>query len=563
MQSRPDGGVLRRNLEALAARDAALAARIATTAPSPEVSFVESKTGRPVPRIRTAGGPIALHSVYDPEKEGRRLAETVAGSGFLVCLGIGGAYQAVAALADSRLSGLLLVDRDPPLLRSILERLDMRPLIEDPRTAFLLDEPPSSVAQRLLSLWIPGLCGSLRTLPLRPRADRDGSYFQAVGDAIRMAVEGAASDYSIQSRFGRRWFSNIAWNLLSAPSALRLPELGREACVVGAGPSLESQIPSLRRRGPSVSLVAVDTAFPALAAAGLEPDLVVSIDCQHFSTYHFVKGPPVSSMLVLDLSSPPMLSRLTKRRGFFSGGHPFSRFAARRGFPFPEVDTSGGNVAHAAVSLSVALGAKEIRLFGVDFSYPEGKSYARGTYLYDYFLVRSGRLSPVSEGFAGLVFGRIGLLRDTEDGFPRYTTPQLAGYKDRFETASRGLSAVLLQEPGRGMRLSLPAVATDRVLPPEGSRNAAAPLDPRRFLLSYLDQLRSLPMPRVAGVPGFAAFSPEVRDVWTTILPLLAWERARRPMETDPHLLLSAARSDADGIVSCVLGIDNGRVTHE
>jgi hypothetical protein len=564
MQHPPDSGIWRSNLEALSARDAPLASRLASAVPSEEVSFAESRTGRQIPRLRTTHGSLPLHSLYDPEKEARRLAETVSGSGFLVCLGIGGAYQAAALLSDPELSGLFLVDRDLGLLRSIMARIDMRRIIEDPRTVLLLDETPRSIAERLLSFWIPGLCGSLRTLPLRPRLERDGGYFRDVGDAIRTAVDGAAADCSIQSRFGKRWFSNIARNLYSASSASPLPALGRETYVVGAGPSLESQIPVIRSRSPSVSLVAADTAFPCLAAANLEPDLVVSIDCQHYSVFHFLKGFPPSSVLALDLSSPPILSRVTGRRGFFSGGHPFSRFAARRGFPFPEADTSGGNVSHAAVSLAIALGAAEIRLFGVDFSYPEGKSYARGTYLYDYFLARSGRLFPVSEGFAGLVFDREGLARDTQEGFPRYSTPQLAGYREKFEAAARGLPARIRQEPGQGLRLSLPSgIVPERAVPSRVSSTAPAAPDPRRFLLTYLDLLRSLPMPSIASPAGLAAFPAGIRDVWMTILPLCAWQRARTPSETHPSALLAAARSIAVSVVSGVLGIDDGRVAHE
>jgi hypothetical protein len=562
MQPRPERTFWESNLTALAARDGALAARVAAAAPDGAVSFALSRTGKPVPCLAAAGGPLPLHSLYDPEREGRRLAETLRGSGFLVCLGIGGAYQAAALLSNPDLSGLLMVDRDVSFLRSIMERIDLRALLEDRRTAFLLDATPKEVADRLLSLWVPGLCGNLRTLPLRARVERDGRYFQPVGEAIRSAVDEAAADFSTQSRLGRRWFSNITANLLAAASVSPLPLLRKKVFFVGAGPSLESQVPALLTRGRAVSLVAADTAFPALVAAGIAPDLVVSIDCQHYSTFHFLKGFPVPSFLALDLSSPPLLARLADRRGFFAGGHPFSRFAARHGFPLLSVDTSGGNVSHAALSLAVSLGALEISLFGVDFSYPDGKPYARGTYQYDYLIGQSGRLTPVSQGMARLVFDREAISRDMAEGYPRYTTPQLAGYKDKFEEAARTLTARIRQAPGRGLRLSLPEAAIPAGPAGAGIPRGTAP-DPRRFLSSYLEMLRALPMPVLPGMAGIMALPGEERDAWMTVLPLTAWARARSSGAARPGQLLADARETAVGIVSRILGIDDGRVAHE
>ena len=59
---------------------------------------------------------------------------------------------------------------------------------------------------------------------------------------------------------------------------------------------------------------------------------------------------------------------------------------------------------HAALSLAEALGAESTLLAGADFSYPEGKSYARGTYIYGYFGQSQSRLAPLEALFSGFLF---------------------------------------------------------------------------------------------------------------------------------------------------------------
>ena len=48
------------------------------------------------------------------------------------------------------------------------------------------------------------------------------------------------------------------------------------------------------------------------------------------------------------------------------------------------------------------LGAKEIILYGADYSYPEGKPYARGTYFFPIFEANANRLNPSIKQFYAL-----------------------------------------------------------------------------------------------------------------------------------------------------------------
>lgn len=217
-----------------------------------------------------------------------------------------------------------------------------------------LGEIRSTVA----STFLPAVAQDLRSLPLRAWCDREPEFFSRAVAELLAAVEEVRSDFSVQAHFGKRWFVNMILNLASAEKASTPLPSGDEAHVTAAGPSLEARLPSLGGRRQGSILIATDTSLPALLRSGVHPDAVVSMDCQQHSCHHFLAGMPADTCFFFDLASPPFLARRAARRGrFFASGHPFARLAAARCRPFPRIDTSGGNVTHAAVSLAAALGA--------------------------------------------------------------------------------------------------------------------------------------------------------------------------------------------------------------
>ena len=323
------------------------------------------------------------------------------------------------------------------------------------------------------------LHGGLRTWPLRAAVEEDRQYYREVTACLQEAATLAADDYAVQARLGRRWFVNTIANLERAGrSTVSLRPVER-AVVTGAGPSLEAQAPRLAGLRESACLIATDASLPALLGFGLTPDLVVSIDCQLYSYHHFLQGLPPAVPLALDLASPPILGRLASRALYFAGGHPLSRYVSAHWLNLPELDTSGGNVAQAAVSLAVSLGAREIFLAGLDFSYPNGKAYSRGTFLYPVAAAVETRLRPMESWFQAF------LLEGRDGGQPRNTSRPLDLYRRRLEAYARTVPARLAVLPGATVELDLPRqpAASRGPLRLPHSRKARGPW--RGFLEAY------------------------------------------------------------------------------
>jgi hypothetical protein len=97
------------------------------------------------------------------------------------------------------------------------------------------------------------------------------------------------------------------------------------------------------------------------------------------------------------------------------------------------VDTSGGNVTHTAVSFADTLAASEIVLHGADFSYPEGKLYARGTYLYSYFSSLERRTASLETDFSRMLLDRSDVTARNAGGeIVTYFTELLDSYRKKL-----------------------------------------------------------------------------------------------------------------------------------
>ena len=534
-----------RNLLALSQRNPELCSRLSSAETTHNhYKFLESRSGEVIPaRLDSRGAAYPLHSIVDPRKEAKRLIDSVNGEDFLILLGLGGAYYAEAALERKQTGMVVVIEYDINGLAELLCHRDYARLFGDPRFRLLADNTEEEIKQSILDLYQPVLYGGIRVIPLRSRTSLQTEAFSLAGKAIEAAIDRVSADYSVQAHFGRRWFCNIIRNLTEAEKFQdALPPI-RRAAVTAAGPSLTLHLDRLRQKRQGLFLIAADTSLPCLLQAGIAPDAVISIDCQHISYYHFMEGFPEQTLLFLDLASPPLLASRSKRLHFFSGGHPLTRFLSRTWKPLPELDTSGGNVTYAAVSLAEQLGAREIELYGADFSYPEGISYARGTYIYSYFGNRQNRLSTLEAQASAFLF-RLPLekkyhsSKDESKAPWYYETKALKFYRERLEEKSGRMEAGIIPIEGRGASIIIRKENLRRgnPIPREGGErnlrifsSGKAMMGADDFLRLYRDEVAMLPEPGGNAAEYLASLKGEEHAVFTTILPAAAAIRRRYP----------------------------------
>ncbi|MDR0599817.1 MAG: DUF115 domain-containing protein [Treponema sp.] len=505
-----DKQLFERNLLALSKMDGDLCARLSSAITTRGLyRFIESRTGESIPALTgPEGAARPLHSTVDPRKEGERLISTLSGEGYVILLGLGGGFAAEAALKREETKKVLAIEYDRDGLAELLSARDYILLFQDPRFRLLADPPGELIAEYLLNSYFPALDGGIRVFPLRARADGDGR-FTAAGDAIKGAIDAVSRDYSAQAYFGKRWFSNIIRNLpLAERQRSTLPPV-KKALICAAGPSLEEDLPRIRDRRQGAFLIATDTSLPALLQGGIEPEGVISIDCQHISYHHFFLGLPAKTALFLDLASPPPVAARTENRFFFSSPHPLGVYIRRLWRPLPALDTSGANVTYAAFSLAETLGAGRIEVYGADFSYPRGKTYARGTYIYPYFEKLQTRFLPLEAQHSGFLYRDSSLRKQEEGDRWYYETQSLRFYREALKRKTAAGAG------GFG-----------------GGRKNLPLFSPGPMRQSALDFLRSYRR-SIEGLHSFAALEnpsgQEETELAATLLPLAASVRKNHP----------------------------------
>ncbi|MDR3356586.1 MAG: DUF115 domain-containing protein [Spirochaetaceae bacterium] len=542
-----------RNLLALSRSNPALCSRLSGAETTlGRYRFVEGQEeGRDVPAwVDPDGGAHTLHSLVSPEREAERLVSTLKGERYVVVLGLGAGYTPEALLAREDTARILVIEYDINALAELLCHYDYIKLFNDPRFFILADPVPHEIEKHILATFQPALHNGIRTLPLRARTINDDARFAPAAEAVRSALDKVASDYSVQALFGKRWFSNIIRNIFTAEKQCGVFAPVKRAAVCAAGPSLDLQLELIARKRKSFFLISTDTALSTLLEAGLPPDAVISIDCQHISYYHFTRRLPPGIPLFLDLSSPPLLTSLAEKTFFFAGGHPLSAYVTHFFRSFPVIDTSGANVTFAALSLAERLGASAVELYGADFSYPKGKLYTRAAYLYPYFHRRQSRLRPAENLAAAFLYDSKSLRRVENGASWYYETRALGVYRQKIEQKADASAVELNAAPGEGAPFSFSADRAGggrleagiffEANKPVRLLAAGKPLcGAKEFLEAYRKRISELPLPE----ENITVYQRKLSDmqnlVFTTLLPAAAAIKYRRAGLDAKELLAS------------------------
>jgi hypothetical protein len=519
------------NMRVLEQTDPALAARLKEARSGPGFyRFVTARSGAVVPALSDSAETVrALHSTVDPDKEALRLIHDTDGEGCLVFLGLGGGFAPSAALKHGGVRRVLVIDYGMHGLVELFSAKTYTALLADSRFRLIVDEEPLSIERIIKETYTPALCGGLRLFPLRTRVAHDAPLFAMAAGAVQAALDTMRGDFSTQAFFGKRWFSNIIRNVLGLTDCRQPAAEISAATVCAAGPSLEHELDRLALRRAARFIIAVDTSLPVLLEAGIVPDAVISIDAQHISYRHFLAGFPVHAALYLDLAGSPVVAAQSGRPHFFSGSHPLSRYVSRFWRPLAELDTSGGNVGYAAVSLAEYLGAQSIELVGADFSYPKGKSYARGTYLSALFSQQQNRLMPLEASFSHLLYRSASLGKVVRGAAWYYETALLAGYRKALEQKIAAMETPVYPVAGAGAVIARPQRSRGRMPAAVQSRRSDGPSAHGSFCagraLSAQDFLDSYRTELLALEPA----SSSVSAVLATILPTAAAFQRQEP----------------------------------
>jgi len=202
----------------------------------------------------------------------------------------------------------------------------------------------------------------------------------------------------------------------------------------GAGVTLESALPWALAHRSRIKIVAADTALPVLRDNDLVPDAVVCLEAQHANLRDFAGWKGADIALYTDLTSFPPGARVfgNPPKWFIT---EFAEVNLWRRWPWDTRQVPRlpplGSVGVAAAWVSWRLTRGPVILAGLDFSYPPGKTHARGAPTLAALASRTHRLSPVEQGGT---WERPGLHRRANGWL---TTPVMEGYAEVLADQAR------------------------------------------------------------------------------------------------------------------------------
>lgn len=527
--------------------------------------FVEGKSGVQIPAwVDAAGTAHTLHSLIAPEREAEKIAASILNSeGYIIFFGLGAGFAAVAAQKILSVEKILVIDYDIDSIAELVCSKEYIELFSDPRFTLLVDADYNSIVSYITESYKPCLHNGIRVVPLRARCDFDEAHFRAASDAVRDAINRVSQDYSVQAHFGTRWFSNMLRNVVRAETQHGIIPPVRNAAVCAAGPSLDAQLETLQKKQNELFIIATDTALGSLFSAGIKPRAVISIDCQHISYLHFLNSALNSQSfkklkditLFLDLASPPLLAEAGGKSFFFSGGHPFAKYISTFYKKFLQLDTSGGNVSYAAISLAEKLGAKKIELYGADFAYPEGMTYTKGAYFYPYLRGRATRFAPASAQAASFLYKNPSLTKQWNEKCYYYETRSLVSYRTKIEEHAIESSSQIIPVKGLGAPVNID-IKPKQILFNNITTifsGARAKMGAYEFLSDYKSRLESLPVPKTNIAQYNFELDNEQRIIWVTLLPVAAALKQREKITTT-NILISRVKDYCINEIKRALG---------
>lgn len=400
--------------------------------------IISSKTGLNIPVFLSGR---TVESRYDPERDCERKLEQInANTGFFIVLGIAGGILIQKLLKKNPKAFILAVEVEQQDINFLQQLKLIQELEKNKRVCFCT---VNQLEQKILSLYVPSFYGNLELIEQNGWCNENTAITNELKNIIKNALALVSADFSVQCHFGKIWAHNIMSNLKFIKNInlnLESRILEKTAVIFAAGPTVDQTIKQVLQNREYYYVISTDTAFSILYSAAIIPDAVISLDGQNVSSSHFIHdacSTPLDfshTSFIFDLcANPGAVKKAYKTNSklfFFSSGHPFTSFIKNQfKINLPFFTSGSGTVTIAAVNFSIKAGFKNIKVFGADFSYVNGKAYASGTYLDRLYGKNSSKTISLEKQFDSLMFRTPLILQNDKS----LTTTVLNSYKTSFE----------------------------------------------------------------------------------------------------------------------------------
>ncbi|MBP5330176.1 MAG: motility associated factor glycosyltransferase family protein [Spirochaetaceae bacterium] len=408
-------------------------ASIANFAEQAGITISESRAGVPT----AACNGLALHSKYNPVQEAERLIATdeIKAKNTCCFLGFGLGYAPLAFAAAYPEKTLVLIEPNPLFFMTVLETLDFTPVIMHKNCVLLIGASTHTVWSVIDKLGLDD-CAFCQ---VKSQQTHDENYYSSLNELLERNRKKDEINERTLERFGTLWLKNMCRNLsnvkeLEGINSLKDVYSGLPACVIAAGPSLDTVISVLGDINRRCVTVCVDTALKSCLKAGFQPDFVVAVDPQYWNVRHLdgLKAP--DTVLVAELATYPSVFHFPcKEIMLCSSMYPLGKYIEKFTGEKGELG-AGGSVATTAWDFARFLGCTDIYTAGLDLSFPDNKTHFKGSTFEERSHRLSGRLHTAETDSFNALYGAYPFYKTDYNGKPVLTDSRMSLYAWWFES---------------------------------------------------------------------------------------------------------------------------------
>jgi hypothetical protein len=353
-----------------------------------------------LPRLASTGsgfptayvGNQALHSRYDPPAEAEKYINSLhfrEGVRFFILLEPGLGYAASA-----------LRKRFPDSAILILHVSDFFASQNNYSESCPAWSPGSGTTLlRFLEDHIPDTeAASIALIEWRPSQAAFGrAYLRLFAETVEY-IKRADANKRTAENFGKRWFKNVFKNLAILKKAPRYRPFDAPLVVAGAGPSLAEAIPLLaeQKKKAPLFILAVSSSAPALLAADILPDLILSSDGGNWALLHLyeaIRKPPHSAFAAALSAALPSQFAALPWLPIGDGSLWQNTLLRSMGLPFASLPQRG-TVTATALDLAFRLCRGKVYIAGTDLARRDILTHARPHSFERLLTEKAGRLNP-------------------------------------------------------------------------------------------------------------------------------------------------------------------------
>ncbi|SDX28551.1 6-hydroxymethylpterin diphosphokinase MptE-like protein [Paenibacillus sp. CF384] len=347
-----------------------------------------ASNGSPNIYMRTSDNKMKhLYSNYEPEHEARRwvesMEEALAGKTNLVVYGMGLGYHLLELARKHPKLNLIIFEPDEQVLLAAMQVIDFEELFKQLQVQIFVVGEDKVVRGRTFFHFVRLARGesAVTSLPSYDKVDaqRKLEFFKDAQDALlHFELSSKTGAY-----YGIQLLQNRLYNLahiVNTPSIRDLKDKlkGQAAVIVGAGPSLEKDIETLRQLKKHALIIAAGTSVQSLSHFGITPHLVVSVDFGESNGTAFSH---------LDLSEVPLLYAPQIKYTVIEDKKKLIHFLLENDWTYRNIVgwedeepifCTTPSVTGPAIEAAIYMGCTEIILTGQDLSYPTDQTYAPG-----------------------------------------------------------------------------------------------------------------------------------------------------------------------------------------